>query len=420
MLWSGHVGCAFYIDVRVPSAGVHDVEIVAWSNGRFEQYGGDGYARLTVAVNAYRQGDTWYRDMRVPGFGGTAAPDSDNSVQWLARRIVSDRRFAEAAVKFWWPALMGSEVAEPPEDEGDADFEGRLLAANAQGAEVARLAGGFRRGFSGGRRHNLKDLLVEIVLSKWFRADAVEDTDAVRRVALRDAGARRLLTPEELARKTDALTGVQWERRPNQAWPYLKWPSGLTHDYRLLYGGIDSDGVTQRARDLTAVMAGVAKRHAMQTACAVVTRDFYLRTGSEQRLLAGIDKHTTAPDAIHGKLVELHDKLFGVEVTPRSPDVERAYGLFAEVLERKRARRDTWFDHWNCYAGAHDRFFFEGLLDDIIVENENKEGHRWYDFDWNRVKRYLDRIDWSDPRHTAQAWVVTLAYLLMDYRYLYL
>ena len=31
-------------------------------------------------------------------------------------------------------------------------------------------------------------------------------------VALRDAGARRLLTPEELAHKTAALTGYQWGR----------------------------------------------------------------------------------------------------------------------------------------------------------------------------------------------------------------
>ena len=69
--------------------------------------------------------------MRVPGFGGDAAPDSDNSVQWLAKRIVADERFAEATVTFWWPAIMGSEVAEPPEDEADADFEGLLLAANA-------------------------------------------------------------------------------------------------------------------------------------------------------------------------------------------------------------------------------------------------------------------------------------------------
>ena len=74
----------------------------------------------------------------------TVASNSDNSVQWLAKKIVADERFAEAAVKFWWPAIMGSEVAEPPEDEGDADFEGLLLAANAQGAEVERLARGFR------------------------------------------------------------------------------------------------------------------------------------------------------------------------------------------------------------------------------------------------------------------------------------
>ena len=415
-LWGGHFDCALFIDIEAPSKGAYHVEIVAWSIGHDERYEGDGFAKLAVGVNGYREGDTWYRDMRVPGFSGREAPDPDNSVQWLAGRVVADRRFTTAAVKFWWPALMGSEVAEPPEDEGDADFEGRLLAANAQGAEVGRLA----RGFRGGRAYNVKDLLVEMVLSDWFRADAVEDANPMRRIALRDAGARRLLTPEELARKTSALTGVQWERRTNQGWPYLKWPSGLTDEYRLLYGGIDSDGVTKRARDLTAVMAGVAKRHAMQIACAVVTRDFYLRTGSQQRLLAGVDKQTTAPDAIRAKLVELHENLLGVEVTAHSPDVETAYGLFADVLARTRARGDTWFDHWNCYAGAHDRYFFEGLLDDLIVQNENAEGHRWHDFDWNRVGRYLDRIDWSDPSHTAQAWVVTLAYLLMDYRYLYL
>ena len=54
------------------------------------------------------------------------APEGEDSLQWLARQIVEDRRFAEAAVKFWWPAIMGSEVAEPPEEEGDADFRGAV------------------------------------------------------------------------------------------------------------------------------------------------------------------------------------------------------------------------------------------------------------------------------------------------------
>ena len=566
MMWNGGIDCAFFIDVEVPSDGVYDVEVVAWMSGRHELYGDDGFAKLSVEANAYRIGDTWYRDMRSPGFAGTLAPNSDNSVQWLARRIVSDKRFAEATVKFWWPAIMGSEVAEPPEDEEDADFEGLLLAANAQGAEVARLARGFRGGFSGGRRHNLKDLLVEIVLSEWFRADTVENTDAVRRIALRDAGARRLLTPEELDRKTAAVTGYQWGRGRRGSQAHRGPLSRLSEDYRLLYGGIDSDGVAERARDITSVMAGVTKRHAVQVSCPVVMRDFFLVPDAKRRLFAGIDRHVTpgselgalfeikagsragketlslrgaltagsktvrlaftndywggsnaldrnvhldrldvrssagrviasreleelpspedcrssngdnfalwceasvevpveipaagsysievvawadqagselprlsvvvedadgagaGADAIRSKLVELHDKLLGVQVAPHSPDVEAAYRLFVDVMNGERGlepgggRGSQWFEWWHCDS-ALDLAYFEGLLDDVVEERENDDGWRWYEFDWDRVNDFMNDIDWSDPHHTAQAWVVVLASLLMDYRYLYL
>ena len=40
--------------------------------------------------------------------------------------------------------------------------------------------------------------------------------------------------------------------------------------------------------------------------------------------------------AIRNKLVELHDKLLGVQVTSDSPDVEAAYRLFVDVWQRKR------------------------------------------------------------------------------------
>ena len=262
-------------------------------SGRHERYGEDGVAKLSVSVNPYEEGDTWYRDMRTPGFKGKAAPSSDNSVQWLAKQIVADERFAEATVRFWWPSIMGSEVAEPPEDEGDADFPGLLLAANAQGAEVTRLANGFRTGFQGRSAYNLKDLLVEIVLSKWFRATAVEDANPVRSVALGDAGARRLLTPEELDRKTAAITGFAWGRKPRISGVHRGDYTRLTDDFRLLYGGIDSDGVTERARDVTTVMAGVAKRHAAEVSCPVVMRDFYLVPDAERRLYAGFDPFVT-------------------------------------------------------------------------------------------------------------------------------
>ena len=51
------------------------------------------FAELSVVsttTHVYHEGDTWYRDMRAPGFAGALAPSSDNSVQWLAKRI--DRR----------------------------------------------------------------------------------------------------------------------------------------------------------------------------------------------------------------------------------------------------------------------------------------------------------------------------------------
>ena len=466
-------------------------------------------------------------------------------------------------MKFWWPAIMGSENAEFPEEAADADFEGRLLAANAQDSELLRLADGFRRGFQGSPyTYNLKDLLVEMVLSKWFRADAVMDTDPVRRVALQNAGARRLLTPEELARKTDAITGVQWGRRISRGPREGRWPNALTSDYRLLYGGIDSDGITDRARDITAVMAGVAKRHAAEVSCPIVMRELYLLPDAERRLLAGIDPYVT-PDSelsgvfeieaerwetfslsgaltagskivrltfqngyydevnrrgrhirldrlevrttagriivsreleeldpardcnypvghhfalhctgsvdvpidipaaanyeieavaradlagdefprlsvmvesaaegsgsrtnpIRSKLVELHDKLHGVQVTPDSPGVEAAYRLFVDVMTRGREAQDNRLKFSQCNRYGRDHFYFEGILDDAVIEKENERRHRYYGFHWGRIEDFLysiERYPFSDPHSTAQAWVVVLAAMMMDYRYLYL
>ena len=291
LLWGGGHECAFHLQVDAAHAGAYTVEVVAWGE-RDERYRGEGFAKVSVVADPYRVGDTWYRDMRDPGFRDHALPDSDDSLAWLARRIVAEDDFATAAVKFWWPAVMGSEVAEPPQTSEDADFEGRLLAATAQGTEVQRLANGFRNGFGSGTAYNLKDLLVELALSDWFRADAATDLDAARTVALANAGAKRLLTPEELSRKTAVLTGVEWGRWHHpSAKPHRQHRAALTDEYqhRLLYGGIDSDGITARARDMTSVMAGVAQAHAAQVSCPVVVREFYLLPANERRLFGGIE-----------------------------------------------------------------------------------------------------------------------------------
>ena len=335
----------------------------------------------------------------------------------------------------------------------------------------------------------------------------------------------------------------------------------MTDEYRLLYGGIDSDGVTERARDLTSVMAGVARRHAVQVSCPLVMREFFLVPEAERRLFAGVDRHvtpgselralfeieagsragketlsfrgrltagrktvrltftndywggvhtndrnvhldrlvvrnaagrvvvrreleelgspgdcctpngdnfalwglgalevpvdipaagehtveivawadqagdelarlgivvesdaggSTGENAIRSKLVELYDKLLGVQVTPHSPDVEAAYRLFVNVMDLGRESRDTWFDFWRCDGGLPLNYF-DGIVDGLVVEREHEEhGWRWYEFDGERYDAFLDGVDFADPHHAAQAWVVVLASLMMDYRYLYL
>ena len=532
---------------------------------------GDDVTWFRLGATLYTEGDTWYRDMRAPGFDGELVPDPDGSLQWLGLRIVADPRFAEATVKFWWPAIMGSEVAEPPEDDDDVDFDGRLLASNAQKAEVQRLAGGFLSGFSGGTAFNLKDLLVELALSPWFRAQKLSGDDPVRAAALRDAGAKRLLGPEELARKTLTLTGFQWGRVREGAFPWRglhaqRW-SALTDPedgYALLYGGIDSDGVTERARDITAVMAGVAQAHALQSSGPIVMREFYLLPEEERLLFAGINPDVTpvtefgdtfeiaatsrseietlrlegrltagtksislaylndfndeelgdrdvlldrltvsrggtvilgiemeqhdhphdchhieqgafhlsvtrtdcvlkvpveipsdgtyqievsawadqagddlaklsvtvesnpegsaGANSIRAKLIELFDRLHGIQVAADSPEVGEAYELFVEVWERKRGAFGShflWSEEKIEIDWPSDHYFFEGIADDFWNEELNEYGHP-LGWDWDRINPFFKNHDWSDSHAVARTWTVVLAYLLMDYRYLYL
>ena len=226
------------------------------------------------------------------------APSADNSLQWLAGRIGSDPRFAEAAVRFWWPPILGVEVARPPEDEADSGFAAQLVAATAQQAEVRRLAHAFPQGIAGGKPFNARDLLAEIALSPWFRADSAGDGDPGRDAALAHAGVERLLTPEELEIKTEAITGFVWGRRLSQ---YVKhgrdtYLNGTLPDYgryELMYGGIDSDGIAMRASDLTPLMAAVAQRHAIEVSCPVVLREFFLLPDDQRRLFGGIDRSTS-------------------------------------------------------------------------------------------------------------------------------
>ena len=511
----------FLMPLTVTARGHYDIEIVAWTN--------EPDRGLRVGVTPYRIGDTWYRDMRDPGFRGVAVPaDEPDSLGWLARRIVDDDGFSEAAVKFWWPAIMGREIAEQPSVADDADFRVLQLAAGAQNAEVRRLAEGFRRGFgwSGEGSYNLKDLLVETVLSKWFRAETAPDDDETRANALRGAGAQRPLAPEELARKTANVVGYEWGRwiRHGQS-PHRRRTSELRDDggYRLWYGGIDSDGITERAAAMTSVMAAVAKTHASAVSCPVAMREFYFWGEEDRRLFAGLgkrvspawefdaafeieldsedDRQTVSASAtlpagpktivlsltnevwdegwartLHLDKVVVRDDLgesgfervhefedmdhdcgsreddhqalssfcaltvdidipadgtYAIEVVawgdqtdgePAALDVvvEAAYRLLVEVWEDITGTfaapvesDEGLFKACDMYDDADIRYYTDLLGNEALVEGG-------WSYDWDVVGAYHGGIDFSDSRGVVRTWVVVLAYLLTDYRYLHL
>ena len=409
------------VPIDIPEDARYDIAAEVWAEDTGE------LAEFALAANLYREGDTWYRDMREPGFEGEVAPDADTSMQWLGEHMAADPRFAEGAVKFWWPAIMGAEVVLPPA-EGDPDFDAQLVGTTAQAAEVVRLADGFRHGFHvGDATYNLKDLLAAMVLSPWFRAERNTDDDRLRTAALRDVGARRLLTPEELAAKTASITGYQWGRRIGPITNYTFDPIGetstLTREYELLYGGnrlVDQAGPKPEPDGDNGV-GGEAPRHPFELphrAARVLPATRGTPTTFLRLRLGRRPATTEGETAIRDKLVELHDKLFGIEVGRDSPDVNTAFDLFAETLDSKRAEESgrTAFRDGNRCDTDSDILLLDGVVDPPFVVTE---GEYRPEYGQNDPDGLLERT-YEDSDHLARTWVVVLAYLMMDYRYLYL
>ncbi len=278
--------------------------------GAFQNYGNEGFYRDSQGgrdslpetykhpewfndnppTTAWQEGDTWFRDMRNPGIGDETVPDANASLPWVATRITADPRFATAAIKFWWPALMGTAVASAPQVSTDSNHAVNLAAFEAQDTFIESLGATFSNGIEGGTPHNARDLLTEMIMSPWFRAISAADPTGAASLAA-DAGGRRLLTPSELERKTATLLGWRWGEADAEWQLDLRW-TALIDQFGIYYGGTDSNGIQARARALTSLMANVAERQAIGMACPAVVVDFE-RDDGERLLFNGISKGIT-------------------------------------------------------------------------------------------------------------------------------
>ncbi len=234
----------------------------------------------------YQRGDTWYRDMRSAGLLGRSITNTSEPLKGLADLIIKDTAFARATVKFWWPAVLNSEILLAPAVTSDLDYQARLTAYQAQAAAIEQFARNFTRDL------NLKNLLTDMLMSPWFRAEATDRTDKIDTMLLADVGTEKLLTPERLQRKTQALTGFNWGSSRAPAGIATPDKTALGDDYRGLYGGIDSFAVTKRTRDMTPMISAVAQSHALESSCPIVLKEFIL-PDFQRLLFGGLDETIT-------------------------------------------------------------------------------------------------------------------------------
>jgi hypothetical protein len=260
-----------------------------WDDENFYRGSGNGYDALDGfykyppdgSRSPYRQGDLWYRDMREPGLFDSKIKERHATLRSLGELIVEEPLFKTASAAFWWSPVFGKPLLDKPTVEADNGYAAKLAAYRAQQEAIE----GFAEVLSSGL--NAKDMLVEMFMSPWFSGETVTSYAFDSAHFEAKFGGEQLLTPQQLARKTRALTGVAWRTSPS--------PSGRDFsDYEqlsVLLGGIDSEAVTARAIELTPTMTSILMTHATESACLAVARQF-ASPAAERSLLSLIEEST--------------------------------------------------------------------------------------------------------------------------------
>ena len=337
---------------------------------------------LDVPVN------TWYSDMRPPGFLAKEMPAAWNGagLQWLAKQTVKDPRFALSAVHLLYRGLTGQKpLVEPTDPTANGYIEG-VRAAKVQREVFQAIADDFRDG-----DYDLRTVIIGIVKSQYYRAyNFSGEMNDERRRELNDLGMGRQLTPEQLHRKIIATTGVVWGPLED---PYL-----LDEDeFLILYGGIDSDEVTQRVSDSSGSSANIAKRMSMEVACASVPQDFSKPAGDrlmfphvEENYGPGIGS-PGALDALRANVQYLHEHLLGEVLEDDDPNVERTLNLWLDVFEE--GQRGLAAEEYGTGLPA--------MCQATVDANGDP----------------LDFPVTADENYIIRSWIATVAFLLTDYRF---
>ena len=161
----------------------------------------------------------------------------------------------------------------------------------------------------------------------------------------------------------------------------------LSEQTAILYGGIDSKEVTDRAMDPSGAMGSIQRTMSNDVACRNTALDFS-RPADQRLLFPGIE-----PDVVPGSspaadlrirqaIVHLHDRVLGRSDKLDSDEVTRSFDLFSAIVADAAANGQIEPQEiWHCRQG-------------------------------------LERPV-QDPQYTVRAWRALLTYLLRQPEFLY-
>ncbi len=373
------------------------VDPVANSFSSFSDGSGYDYDPTVTAAT------TRHQEMLPPGFAGQLVPGPSNTMlPWLAKAVVKDDRFAISVARTAFRGLTRQSPLPFPATTGTAVDPDALAAWEAEDAFLHQLAQAFvADGFE------FRTLVRLIVKSPWYRAsDASPTTSPALSARL---GLGKMLTPEQLDRKIEAITGTHWG-----GWSNLTTRTReLRSRYTIFMGGIDSFAVTTRLDDTNPVVANVAERMANEVSCRVVGWDF-TRPSASRSLFPKVELATLPPTGeaqLRENLVHLIDRFWGEHVSVSDPEVDALLTLFTQsqaLLTTKNASPD-----YGC-LGLWDRA--SAQLYPCGTQGQPDYNPSCYFYD---TMLPASRQISSDPDHTLGAWMAVITTMLADPRFLF-
>ena len=331
----------------------------------------------------------WYPENFSPGYLNEVMPPDEfpTGIQWLAERVAADPRFALSTTYTIYQALTGVHPRSYPVNVEGEFYDNELDAWKTQDLILRSIADKFVAD-----NHNIKTVIREIILSPYFRAKSMSKAPSpAREVELWDIGVGRLSTPELLADKLEAVTGYRWLRSDKRDY--------LSTDYKILYGGHDSNQIIERLTTTNSVMASVGARMANEHACTITAYDFS-RPAAERTLFPMVER-TDTPDGGQAQLIKeniryLHLQILGEELDLDDPELLRTYQLFTDTLDAGVANiaSEEEFTYLNGTCRA---------LKDPVTGVDLPEA---------------EQITY-DENYVVRSWMAVITYLLSDYKFLF-